>query len=212
MSRFFDPDNLFFSTLSMLVDLVGLSLFWAVLCIPVVTVGPATAALYHTVYMVFRQGKRDTFRRFFRSLKENLKSGILSTLLFLPVVLLLVLLSPWYAEGASLGTVGKFAFAYFYAVAMLPIALACWVFPLLGRFEYTVKGLFSNAGKLALAHLPTTLLMVLLTLGAYVLIRKVPMLLFLLPALWALILSLLLERVFALHTSGEEETEDKEAP
>ena len=45
----FDPENGFFRTLSRMVDVVGLSLLWVVLSLPLVTFGPACAALYHTV-------------------------------------------------------------------------------------------------------------------------------------------------------------------
>ena len=44
----FDPDNLFWRIMARGVDFVGLSIFWIALCLPVVTIGPATAALYYT--------------------------------------------------------------------------------------------------------------------------------------------------------------------
>ena len=39
----FDPENGFFRTLSRMVDVVGLSLLWVVLSLPLVTFGPACA-------------------------------------------------------------------------------------------------------------------------------------------------------------------------
>ena len=54
MNRLFDPQNLLFQALSWMVDLVGISLFWAILCLPVVTIVPATAALYHTAALCLR--------------------------------------------------------------------------------------------------------------------------------------------------------------
>jgi uncharacterized membrane protein YesL len=213
MGHIFDPENLFFRTVGEWVDLVGLSLLWAILCLPIVTIGPATAALYHTVYMVFRKGERDTFRRFFRSLRLNLKTGLLSTLALLPVVLVLALLGYWYQLGAATqGSMGRLAFSYFYVLALLPLGLACWLFPLLGRFEFPLRQLFSTAGLLALGHLPTTLLVILLTLAVYLLIVSFPLLLFLLPALWALLLSFPLERVFAKHAPANKEPEDSDPP
>ena len=44
----FNPENLFFRMLSGGVDVVGLSLLWVLFSIPVVTAGPAAAALYYT--------------------------------------------------------------------------------------------------------------------------------------------------------------------
>ena len=63
---FFHPDNIIFRALARLVDLVGLSLLWAVCSIPLVTLVPATAALYHALYRVFRKKDEDrSFRLFF---------------------------------------------------------------------------------------------------------------------------------------------------
>ena len=42
----FDPDNLFWRMISRGVDFVGLGLFWLLQCVPIVTIGPATTALY----------------------------------------------------------------------------------------------------------------------------------------------------------------------
>lgn len=206
MNRFFDPENALFSTISRLVDIVGLSLLWALLCIPVVTIGPATAALYYTVVKAFRQGSSATFRLFFRSLWINLKKGLLCTLIFIPVALLLCLLGHWYGLAASTqGTVGQLAYSYFYVLALIPVGLACWLFPLLGRFEFSVRGLFSTAFRLLIAHLPTTLLLLLITVAAAVLTLKFLLLIFLLPACWALLISYPLERAFAKHMPRDED-------
>ena len=85
MNRLFDPQNLLFRALSWTVDLVGISLFWAILCLPVITVVPATAALYHTAAVCIRKGEKGAFVRFFRSFWRNLRQGCL---LSVPLVLL----------------------------------------------------------------------------------------------------------------------------
>ena len=41
IKHLFDPGNMLFSSLARIVDIVGLSLLWVLLCIPVVTIGPA---------------------------------------------------------------------------------------------------------------------------------------------------------------------------
>ena len=69
----FDPENGFFRTLSRMVDVVGLSLLWVALSLPLVTFGPACAALYHTVtHCVACQGD-STYLTFFRSFRANLR-------------------------------------------------------------------------------------------------------------------------------------------
>ena len=54
MSEFFNPEKGIWAWLSTLVDVVGLSVLWIALCLPVATIGPATAALYYTVVKCVR--------------------------------------------------------------------------------------------------------------------------------------------------------------
>jgi uncharacterized membrane protein YesL len=196
MNHIFDPENLFFSTLSRLVDIVGLSLFWAMLCIPVVTIGPATAALYYAVVKSFRQGNPKTFRLFFQALWADAKQGVLCTLPFLPIALLVYFLGNVYALAAGQGGMGFAAYGFYLVMALVPVAVACWLFPLLGRFENTTRALWSTALRLTIAHLPTTILLVALTIACVLLTLKVPVLVFVLPALWALLASFPLEHAF----------------
>ena len=45
MGEFFNPEKGVWAWLSTLVDICGLSILWTFLCLPAVTIGPATAAL-----------------------------------------------------------------------------------------------------------------------------------------------------------------------
>lgn len=211
MGRIFNPNNLFFRSLGDYVDVVGLSLLWALLCIPVITIGPATAALYHTVYMVFRKRNEGTYVRFFRSFWVNLRRGIPATLVFLLLTAALYFLGAGYGIGAATqGNVGQVAFGFYYVVGAVLIGLACWVFPLLGRFEFTLGKLLSTAFQMAFAHLPSTVLVVLLTFAAYIGVGKCYALILIVPSVWAILVSLPMERAFARHMPAEEADETEE--
>lgn len=211
MKHIFNPDNTFFRFLSRSVDLVGLSLLWVLLCIPVVTIGPATAALYYACRLTFREGDDKAFSCFFRSFRLNLKQGVLSTLILLPVFILLYGLSQWYSLAvdaqAAASVVG---YGYFYVLALIPTGLACWLFPLLARFEFSTGALFATAFRLLLAHLPTTLFITLLAAGALLLSSCFLLLLLVLPAIWAVLASYALERAFARHMPAGDEAETPE--
>ena len=87
-NRFFNPENDFFGFLGDLVDVVGLSILWLFCCLPVVTIGPACTALYHTVLRGLRQRQPGRYLRFLRCFRDNLKQGAAVTLLCLPAGLL----------------------------------------------------------------------------------------------------------------------------
>ena len=197
MNRLFDPQNLLFRSLSWTVDLVGISLFWAILCLPVVTVVPATAALYHTAALCLRQGEKGAFLRFFRSFWGNLRQGCLLSLVLIPLGLILA----WGQNvmAAASTYVGGSATAMYgvYSVALaLPLGAVCWMIPLLGRFDFKTGELVRTAFILTVGHLPSTVLVILVVCGAaFLCLLFLPGLL-LLPAAAGVLVSLPQERVF----------------
>ena len=207
MNRIFSPDHLFFRSLARGVDLIGLSLLWVLLCIPVVTIGPATAALYHAIARVFRFHEEEgAFGLFLRSLKANLKQGVLATLILLPFAALLGGL--YWVYGAALDAElagASAAYVFFLILLIIPVGLVCWLFPLLGRFEFSLPDLFLTAFRLMLAHIPTTLVLVILAVLFVSLSSWLFVLMLLTPALWAVCASWLLERAFAKHMSPSDE-------
>ena len=56
MQSFFSGENFFFRATGRILDLVVLSLLWLVCSLPMVTVGPATAALYYSCVKCLRYG------------------------------------------------------------------------------------------------------------------------------------------------------------
>ena len=76
----------------------------------------------------------------------------------------------------------------------------CWLFPLLGRFEYGVRDLFRTAFQLTAAHLPSTVVLVLLTAqSAVVCVNRWWPVVFL-PSISTLLASLFTERVFQKYS------------
>ena len=48
-----------------------LSVFWLACSLPVVTLGPASVALYHTVVQCIRGNRRDSWTLFFRTFRDR---------------------------------------------------------------------------------------------------------------------------------------------
>ena len=211
MGRIFSPDNLFFRALARGVDLVGLSLLWVLLCIPVVTIGPATAALYHAIARVFRFHEEEgAFGLFFRSLRTNLKQGVLATLILLPFAALLWLLYWVYGAALEAELAGAaVAYVFFLLLLVIPVGLVCWLFPLLGRFHFSLPNLYLTALRLLVAHIPTTLLLVALTVILYLISSYWLIFSFVAPGLCAVCAAPLLERAFAKHMEADEPQGDQ---
>lgn len=210
MGDFFNPEKGIWAWLSTLVDVCGLSLLWLLLCLPLVTAGPATAALYYTVVKYVRGRESGAFGAYLRSFRDNLKTGLKADLIVLPAVVLLLLLhhiTRWY--GTRDGGALYILYVAQYIFLMLPAGMLCWLFPLLGRFDYKVGGLFHTAFQLTIAHLPSTVVIVLLTVqsAVFCIERWWPVLF--MPSAAMLLVSLFTERVFQQYAPelapGEEE-------
>lgn len=196
MGGFFNPERGIWAALSTLVDVCGLSILWLFLCLPVVTIGPATAALYYTVVKCVRGRESGAFKYYLLSLRDNMKVGCAATLLCL---LAGALLAGGYAlmraNAASTSAAGVLFGAY-YTALLLPAGVLCWLFPLLGRFDYRVKDLFRTAFQLTMVHLPSTVVVVLLTAQAVVLCAARWWPVVFVPVIAMLLVSLFTERVF----------------
>lgn len=185
------------------VDFVGLSLLWVLFCIPVVTIGPATAALYYTVVKTFRHKKDGAFGIYVKHFWRNLKKGIPVTLICIPAALFLA----WGYDVMSnhiSTSAGVVMYMAYYVAMVVPAGLVCYMFPLMGRFEFKIKDLFGAAFVMELRHLPSTVILVMLTveLAVFTIENWWPVLFS--PVLTALLTSLFLERIFLKYV-GEEE-------
>ena len=192
----FSPDNALMITMTQVTDCIFLSLFWLLGCFPVVTVGASFAALYDSVYQGFRKGDKHPWQRFLSTFKENWKGCIVPTVLFGIVVIALGkgLIAVWNA--AVYGQVSWMLFSAAAFLGMLVLGVLSVLFPMVSRFENPLGALLKNTLFLALANLPRTLALGMVNaVTAFLCIRFVfPV--FFLPALAALMGTLLIEPMF----------------
>lgn len=83
MNHIFSPDSPAMRALGRMADLMILSFLWIACCIPIVTIGPATSALYYVSLKIVRKEDPPIFKTFCHGLKDNLLQGIVQTVIFL---------------------------------------------------------------------------------------------------------------------------------
>ena len=88
----------FVKILETIANMLIVSFFWIIFSLPIVTVVPSTAALYHTTNkVIFGPGRGNgVFKCFWDTFKENLKKG-----LFLSLIIVVAL--AFIAEGLWTG-------------------------------------------------------------------------------------------------------------
>lgn len=197
--RFFDPEGLIWKPLGYVGDLVMLSLLWGVCSIPLVTIGPATAALYDCMVRCVRQKKDNLFARFFQTFRAELKIGALSTLLWAALIGLPLALVPR-ALGALPRSPLFAALAIgFVLLLFFLLAVFVWVFPTLSRFTFGFADLNRTALRLALGNILRSAAMALLTALGFAACWLFLTPLIFVPGLLALLWSFLIEPVFSRY-------------
>ena len=199
----FKPDSALMITMSRITDYIFLSLFWMLCCIPVVTIGASTAALYDASFRAFRRNERNTWQRFFQVFRRNWKAGILPTLVFLLAGwgLLKAAVALW--NLAVVGTISWMLFAALTFVAVVLLGVLSVLFPVLSRFENSLGGLLKNTLFLALANLPRTAILGSVNAVALFLCARIVVPLFFVPSLAAMLGSYLLEPMFKPYMNDE---------
>lgn len=192
----FNPESPLMITMTHITDCIFLSLFWILGCFPVVTVGASCAALYDASFRVWRKGERHPWQRFGHVFKTNWKAGILPSVVYLGALVLGArgLISVWNA--AVYGQVSWMAFSAAALGGVLALGVLSVLFPMLSRFDNRFAGLLKNTVLLSLAHLPRTLALGMVSAVSMALCLRFIFPAFFLPALTALISSLLIEPMF----------------
>ena len=165
MGNLFNPDALLWRWCSRILDVMVLSILWFFCSLPAVTAGAASAALYDAAVHGIRRDEPGAYARFLRTFRRELKTGCLASLLWGAVIA-----APLWGGtqiGRTIQEPGPVLAAAAVIAALLFFALgtACWMFPLLSRFEFSLGGLLRTAIQFFIVHLPSSLLLTLL-LGA----------------------------------------------
>ena len=200
MNQIFNPENFFWKCFDKMADVVGLSLLWFMCSLPVVTIGPACTALYHTVFRGLRQRQNGRYLRFLECFRENLKQGVVVTLVCLPAGLVFYFGLPALTALALKGDqMAELLFWCWQTLAVLLGTLPLTAFPLLGRFQFATRDLLRTTLQLCIRHFPSVFLLSLCANAAVQLSFAWYAFALFLPALTALLATFLLERIFSRY-------------
>ena len=198
----FNPDNWLWQPFSAVADVLILSCLWLICCIPILTAGAATAALYDCCARCIRGGEREMFSRFFRTFRRELVQGGLSFLLWAAILGGGLMLIRTYTSNAA-GTDVNVALAYaMVALLAMLVGIFGWVFPVQSRFTFTFSGLQVTALRLAIAHLPRTLALTAVVLAAGWICLRLMLPVMVVPAVAGVLSTYILEPVFQMYETG----------
>lgn len=214
--RFNWTDNVVMRGIGKIGDMICLNVMWLICCIPIVTIGASTTALYTVMLRLVKNEEGYIFRGFFKAFKSNFKQ---STIIWLIILILgIVWTIDFRVAGLLPGTAGVVLSAIFLTLGSLLLSVTIYIFPLTARYENGIKATFKNALILTAAKLPYTLLMAAVTIVAviaslwstFTLMFSLPLWLMIGGSLIAWVNSYILRKVFVIF-EGEESTAEEES-
>jgi len=199
-------NNKFIILAGHIADLMIISVLWIIFSLPVVTMGAATAAMYYATFHCVRNDEASPIGQFWHSFKDNLKQGTIVTIIYLVyggAVAFDIYAARNGIRGIQLPEFYEMA-AY---VLLLPIAFTiAYIFPYISRYTNTIKGSLFNSFLFSATHFLNTVLLLLMAAASIFICYVFPPALLIVPALNALIGSLMIEKDF---TQAEQNRIDK---
>lgn len=168
MDKIFNLDSPIMRGLSKVADIVWLNILTVVCCIPIITIGAALTAQHYVVLKMVRDEESYITRSFFKSFKMNFRQATCIWLIFFAFILMF--LADIYIFLYSDMQFPRFMIIIVCALAMIVAIVGVYVFPVLSKFDNTVKNTILNSFKIALISLPKTILMLVIYILPVVLV------------------------------------------
>ncbi|MDY2628975.1 MAG: YesL family protein [Lachnospiraceae bacterium] len=156
----FEIDNPFNNIMTKIFDVVLLNFLFLVCSIPVITIGASASALYCMTMKMVDDREAGIIKGFFKAFRENFRKSVPMTLML--IVCMALLMADLHILGQTDNSVSMIMYGGCVALLIAVGAVACYAFPLLAKFENTVKGTLVNAAKIAATHLIQTLIILLI--------------------------------------------------
>lgn len=160
MKKFFKMEGKFFNAVSKVADLLWLNVLTVLCCLPVVTAGAALTAMYSVTLPMVKNEEGYITRSFFKAFAGNFLQA---------TAIWLVILAGSAVIWVDVHILGNYApqFTDWLLIPMCFIVLVLaavflYAFPLQAYFENTVRATMGNALKMAVAHLPYTVVFLIL--------------------------------------------------
>ena len=207
MNKVFNFEGPVFTFLSRLADLFWLNILYILCCIPVVTAGAATTALYYVTLKMAKNEEGYITRSYFKSFKDNFVQATVIWLIVLAVGVIMFLdLRIVQSAGITSDAVRNVVTVAVLVMAIVVSMTLVYLFPILAQFDNTVKNTIRNAFLISIRHLPYTLLLIVITVIPVALIWFFPALLLIVVIIFsatAYIKSGFFNRIFVLYMPDE---------
>lgn len=150
--------------------LIPLSLLYAVFCLPIITIGPATAGFTYVLRNYSQQQHSFMLSDFWDAFKKNFKYSFIVSVLDALIIVLMVVAIPFYYDLVEQNTMFYVPFAVCLSGAFVALMMNYYIFLMIVSLELNLKQMIKNAFLLSIAgiksNIITTIIVLLFVAGA----------------------------------------------
>ena len=214
MGKFFNLDAPVIQWLGKVGQMMVTTVTWLICCLPVFTVGAATAALYRMMFNL-KEDRSCALKEFFRAFRENFRKATLLWLLLLLSVALLVCL--YYLVMLVENMILRMAALMVFCMLFFVVYIAgLYLFPLTAYMENTLPDTLRNAVAMGLGNLRQSIIacavtmipLLVLILSMQIFLQMLFLWVVLAPGAIAYGVVCILRPVFRRYIPGTEEYEE----
>ena len=166
--KFWAIDSPVMRVLGRLGDIIILNMIFVVGCIPVITIGTSLSALYTVAMKMARGEDPSVWKEFWKAYKRNFRPATICWMIMAVIAILLFvdfrIIGVF--KGSSIYSIMRFVLAIIGGMWMLMFQ---YLFPYIARFENGIFATLRNTLLLAAAHIPSTIVIVGLSVGSVIL-------------------------------------------
>lgn len=211
MRNFFSIDGKFFSVMDKIANLFWLNILFIICCIPVFTIGASTTALFYVTMKMVKDEDSYITKSFFHSFRQNFKQATGIWLLVLAAGVIFFVDMQIMKDSSQI--LFKVITVIIIAMAILFLMIMIYIFPLLAKFDNSVKNTIKNSLLISITNIPWTLLLIVCIIVPFVLAYFIPYLIPILLLMGAAGIafgtSYIYVRVFSKLIPEEEENADR---
>lgn len=169
MGNIFRWDSPLMRFMMQITNLICLNVLWLLCCLPVVTAGAATTAMYYVLFQHITKQDDAVLKPFFKAFKENFRVVTPVWILHLLVGAVLAAEVFYMSRGAE-----RWLQVIFGILLFVYAGVSAWLYPILARYDTPWKKALLNSVALSTRHIFSTLCVVILNAVPVALILFAP--------------------------------------
>jgi uncharacterized membrane protein YesL len=156
--KLFDADGPLMQGLNKVADLMILNIIALLCCVPIITIGASITALYYMALKIVRGEEVYIFKGFMKSFKQNFRQGTIIWLIQI-VVMVVLFLDYFIVYGNPDQSPSIIVQVLFLATSLIALATFLFIYPVLSKFDNSLRNTFKNTFIMAIMQLPKVIIM-----------------------------------------------------